>query len=180
MSDPANTFDKRKKSVPQPKLAHIPIKVSGNNVVTGVNHYQNQFFDSKKVTSSVSRNHRAVTKSSKKGVLLLSNYRPKDFGNSQITLTVDGGQHLRSPGDPAPKMNRKGIFTDPVFDHKTAIRKFDEVSRTKAIKDIKSSMKKMDKELKNPKNYKKFFWTKDMDTYAFGTEKMFKKIELET
>lgn len=34
--------------------------------------------------------------------LLLSDYRPTEFGNTKIDLTIDGGQHLRSPGDEAP------------------------------------------------------------------------------
>ena len=55
------------------------------------------------------------------GVLLLSHYKPKEFGNASIMLTVDGGQHLRSPGDGPPKITQKNlesIFADPIFDHK--------------------------------------------------------------
>ena len=55
------------------------------------------------------------------GILLLSNYKPKDFGSSNIHLTVDGGQHLRNPGDEPPYItykNVESIFADPVFDHK--------------------------------------------------------------
>ena len=58
------------------------------------------------------------------GILLLSNYKPKDFGNAQIDLTVDGGQHLRSPGDGPPQITKKNvaqIFKDPVFNHKRQI-----------------------------------------------------------
>jgi hypothetical protein len=40
-------------------------------------------------------------------------------------LTIDGGQHLRSPGDDEPpKVTHKSIqsiFRDPVFDHKEKI-----------------------------------------------------------
>jgi hypothetical protein len=36
--------------------------------------------------------------------MLLSNYRPKDFGSSAITLTIDGGQHLREPGSKKDKI----------------------------------------------------------------------------
>ena len=51
-----------------------------------------------------------IKKASKKGVLLLSNYKPKDFGSSKMTLTIDGGQHLRSPGDlDEPKITQKHV-----------------------------------------------------------------------
>ena len=111
----------------------------------------------------------------------MSNYRPKDFGNSQITLTVDGGQHLRSPGDEPPKITPKAvesIFLDPVFDHKQQISQMGIDARTKVIQDVKNSMNSIKKDLSNARNYKQFFWTKDMGTYAFGTKKMRNKIEL--
>lgn len=34
--------------------------------------------------------------------LLLLDYRPLEFGNTKIDLTIDGGQHLRSPDDDEP------------------------------------------------------------------------------
>lgn len=60
--------------------------------------------------------------------MLLSQYRPEEFGNAQIDLTVDGGQHLRSPGDSPPKITRKlveSIFRDPVFDHKVQLERLE-------------------------------------------------------
>ena len=59
---------------------------------------------------------------------MLSNYRPVNFANKTITLTVDGGQHLMGPGEAAPPITRKeiqDIFMDPVFEHRQALKKFD-------------------------------------------------------
>ena len=61
------------------------------------------------------------TKGARNGILLLSNYKPKDFGNSSIHLTVDGGQHLLTDNMPPVPVTSKvveSVFIDPVFDHK--------------------------------------------------------------
>jgi hypothetical protein len=70
----------------------------------------------------------------------LSNYRPKEFGSATITLTVDGGQHLRSPGknkkNQKPELTKKNvesIFGDPVFDHKTQALQIEKEERVKKI-----------------------------------------------
>ena len=79
------------------------------------------------------RNINQAKRNEKSGaVLLLSNYKPKDFGNAKIDLTVDGGQHLRSPGESPPKITKKNveqIFKDPVFNHKTLIQKLEPTNR---------------------------------------------------
>lgn len=33
---------------------------------------------------------------------------------------------------------------------------------------VQNEMKDMEKKLKNPQNYKKFFWSKDMEMFGFG------------
>ena len=44
------------------------------------------------------------------GTLLLSDYKPAQFGNTKIDLTIDGGQHIRSPGDEEPpKITQKSV-----------------------------------------------------------------------
>lgn len=62
----------------------------------------------KKVSDEISQKKRSYgpfqSRKGSGGVLLLSNYKPKEFGNSHIMLTVDGGQHLRSPGESPPKI----------------------------------------------------------------------------
>jgi hypothetical protein len=66
------------------------------------------------------------------GMLLLSQYRPKEFGNNKIDLTVDGGQHLRSPGEEPIKITKKNveqIFKDPVFNHKAQVLKQEGANR---------------------------------------------------
>ena len=69
--------------------------------------------------------------------LLLSDYKPEEFGNAKIDLTVDGGQHLRSPGDEeAPKITSKNvqsIFRDPIFDHKEHLVKINSENRSKLL-----------------------------------------------
>lgn len=105
-------------------------------------------------------------------VLLLSNYKPKDFGNAQIDLTVDGGQHLRSPGEDPPKISNKNIeqiFKDPVFDHKTQIRKLQSRNRRELVGNVESSIRTIENKLVDPRNYKQFFWTPDMEVFGFGT-----------
>ena len=90
--------------------------------VTGADFYK-EVLDSDEKRKHKSQVRRGVRNGA---VLLLSNYKPKDFGNAQIDLTVDGGQHLRSPGEDPPKISNKNIeqiFKDPVFDHKAQIRK---------------------------------------------------------
>lgn len=80
-------------------------------------------------------------------VLLLSNYKPKDFGNAQIDLTVDGGQHLRSPGEEPPKISNKNIeqiFKDPVFDHKAQIRKLQSRNRRETIGNVETSIRNIE------------------------------------
>jgi hypothetical protein len=66
------------------------------------------------------------------GMLFLSQYRPKEFGNNKIDLTVDGGQHLRSPGEEPIKITKKNveqIFKDPVFNHKAQVLKQEGANR---------------------------------------------------
>ena len=91
-------------------------------VTTGADFYKEILSDEQK-----RKNKSQVRRGVRNGtVLLLSNYKPKDFGNAQIDLTCDGGQHLRSPGEDPPKISNKHIeqiFKDPVFDHKAQIRK---------------------------------------------------------
>jgi hypothetical protein len=77
----------------------------------GVDFYLKQFEDEAKEKRGAKTqiNTAEAKKNIRNGVLLLSNYRPKEFGNTSITLTVDGGQHLRSPGDEAPKITQKNV-----------------------------------------------------------------------
>ena len=88
--------------------------------VTGVSFYKEVLLGEER-----RRNQTQVRRGVRNGgVLLLSNYKPKDFGNAKIDLTVDGGQHLRSPGDAPPQITKKNveqIFKDPVFNHKRQI-----------------------------------------------------------
>ena len=73
--------------------------------MTGIEFYKDF------ITSEEKRRHRTQARKGVRNgaVLLLSNYKPKDFGNAQIDLTVDGGQHLRSPGEEPPKISNKNI-----------------------------------------------------------------------
>ena len=79
--------------------------------LTGVNFYMKQFEDELKLSKAAKTEINTVDtkKKTRNGVLLLSNYKPKEFGNTSITLTVDGGQHLRSPGDEPPKITTKNV-----------------------------------------------------------------------
>jgi len=89
--------------------------------LTGVNVYKKAVKQEDKSKKVAQMKAFGSKQGFKKGILLLSNYKPSDFGNAQIDLTVDGGQHLRSPGDSPPKItakNMESIFKDPVFDHK--------------------------------------------------------------
>jgi len=76
-----------------------------SEVVTGIEFYKHSIKNEDK------RRHRSYARKGMRNgaVLLLSNYKPKDFGNAQIDLTVDGGQHLRSPGEEPPKISNKNI-----------------------------------------------------------------------
>lgn len=58
-----------------------------SEVVTGVEFYKDC------IKQDDRRRYRShARKATRNGaVLLLSNYKPKDFGNAQIDLTVDGG-----------------------------------------------------------------------------------------
>ena len=58
-----------------------------SEIVTGIEFYKEYLKGEEK------RRHRShARKATRNGaVLLLSNYKPKDFGNAQIDLTVDGG-----------------------------------------------------------------------------------------
>ena len=73
--------------------------------MTGIEFYKDF------ITSEEKRRHRTQARKGVRNgaVLLLSNYKQKDFGNAQIDLTVDGGQHLRSPGEEPPKISNKNI-----------------------------------------------------------------------
>jgi hypothetical protein len=59
-------------------------------------------------------------------------------------LTIDGGQHLRSPGDDEPpKVTHKSIqsiFRDPVFDHKEKIIALHEQGRKQLLTNLKSKI----------------------------------------
>ena len=56
------------------------------------------------------------------GVVLLSNYKPKEFGSPKMQLTIDGGQHLKGPPgtdeDQVTQRTLESIFSDPTFDHR--------------------------------------------------------------
>lgn len=80
------------------------------------------------------------------GAMLLSDYKPTEFGNTKIDLTIDGGQHLRSPGDEEPpKITQKSvqsIFRDPVFDHKDRLCKMELENRKVLLKQVQSSIER--------------------------------------
>lgn len=62
-------------------------KKPAKEIVTGIEFYKDFISQEEK-----RRNRTQVRKGVRNGaVLLLSNYKPKDFGNAQIDLTVDGG-----------------------------------------------------------------------------------------
>ena len=142
--------------------------ITGKEIVTGVDFYKEVISSDEK-----RRNRTQVRRGVRNGaVLLLSNYKPKDFGNAQIDLTVDGGQHLRSPGEDPPKISNKNIeqiFKDPVFDHKTQIRKLQSRNRRELVGNVESSIRTIENKLVDPRNYKQFFWTPDMEVFGFGT-----------
>ena len=144
-----------------------------SEVVTGIEFYKDYIKNEDK------RRHRShARKATRNGaVLLLSNYKPKDFGNAQIDLTVDGGQHLRSPGEEPPKISNKNIeqiFKDPVFDHKTQIRKLQSRNRRELVGNVESSIRNIEEKLVDPRNYKQFFWTPDLELFGFGTVRQIK------
>jgi len=62
----------------------------------------------------------------------------------------------------------ESIFVDPVFDHKNVIRNDWGATRAKAVQKVSLEMKDMERKLNNPKNYKKFFWSRDMEMFGFG------------
>ena len=108
-------------------------------------------------------------------MLLLSNYKPKDFGSSKMTLTIDGGQHMRSPGDhEEPKITQKhveSIFQDPTFDHRDQIFKNEKFVRDKLVGEVRETFDEIANKAHSPKNYNKFYWSKEMDRFGFGLPK---------
>ena len=76
--------------------------------------------------------------------LTLKDYKPKEFGNKKIDLTIDGGQHLRSPGDDEPPRvtykNVQSIFRDPIFDHKEAIVRLEQGNRNKLLEELQNKI----------------------------------------
>jgi len=104
---------------------------------------------------------------------LLSEYRPSEFGNAQIDLTVDGGQHLRSPGDSPPKITRKAvesIYKDPVFDHKSQLKELEVEKRKLVVEEVRSKFERMTHDLKKQENYREFFFSKDCNLFGFATK----------
>jgi len=107
--------------------------------LTGINLYDSQIKETELKTKQV-RVNRAIRSGA---ILLLSQYKPKEFGNNKIDLTVDGGQHLRSPGEPPitiTKKNVEQIFQDPVFDHKTQVYKAEKANREQLVGSVVSSI----------------------------------------
>ena len=79
---------------------------------------------------------------------------------------------MRSPGDSPPKITQKNIeqiFKDPVFDHKPQLRKLESRNRRNVVGNVKTSILSLEDKLRNPNNFKQFFWTKDMNVFGFGT-----------
>ena len=142
--------------------------ITSKGIVTGADFYKDVISSEEK-----RRNRTQARRGMRNGaVLLLSNYKPKDFGNAQIDLTVDGGQHLRSPGEEPPKISNKNIeqiFKDPVFDHKTQIRKLQSRNRRELVGNVETSIRQIEQKLVDSRNYKQFFWTPDMEVFGFGT-----------
>lgn len=140
-------------SIEQKTLKSFPVMSGKKEIVTGIEFYKSSLHNDQKV-----RNRTQVRKGQRNGtVLLLSNYKPKDFGNAQIDLTVDGGQHLRSPGEDPPKISNKNIeqiFKDPIFDHKTQIRKLQSRNRRQLVHTVENSIRGIESKLVDPRNYK--------------------------
>ena len=49
--------------------------------------------------------------------------------------------------------------------------------RAKAVTRANKAMNNMAKKLKNPKNYKQFFWSKDMEMFGFGAQNKIRDIK---
>ena len=84
---------------------------------------------------------------------------------------------MRSPGEDPPKISNKNIeqiFKDPVFDHKTQIRKLQSRNRRELVGNVESSIRNIEQKLVDPRNYKQFFWTPDYEVFGFGTVKQIK------
>jgi hypothetical protein len=111
-----------------------------NKNLSPLNNHQALTEAGSSIKSAKSRNAEArnLTARRNTGAMLLSDYKPSEFGNTKIDLTIDGGQHLRSPGDEEPpKITQKSvqsIFRDPVFDHKDRLCKMEEENRRILLK----------------------------------------------
>ncbi len=85
---------------------------------------------------------------------------------------MDGGQHLRSPGEEPLQITKKNIeqiFKDPIFNHKEQIFKLENKYRRQAVNTVCNSIYDLEKKLYSPQNFKQFFWTPDFNCYGFGT-----------
>ena len=63
---------------------------------------------------------------------------------------MDGGQHLRSPGEEPLQITKKNIeqiFKDPIFNHKEQIFKLENKYRRQAVNTVCNSIYDLEKKL---------------------------------